>query len=152
MPTITSFKMSAKSLPIGAIKAACFGLSLCLLLAHSPKSVAASAVDKCETKKQSSIVYMRCLDKQIAKVDEQRLLWGNNIIFALEEHKKNSGQGGALRLFKKSQKSYTKHAENNCRWQYLSLMPDPTASAIKYKQCLVQMGEKRVEELKQASK
>ena len=121
-------------------------------MAFSPSLFAADAVAACDDKKQTSIVYMRCLDQQLAKLDEQRLLWGNNIIFALEEHNNRSGQGGALRLFKKSQQSYTKHAENNCRWQYLRLLPDPTSSAIKYKQCLVQMGEKRVEELKLAAK
>lgn len=119
---------------------------------YSADSHSSNALKQCETKKQTSVVYMRCLDSQIAKIDEQRSLWGNNIIFILEEYKKNSGQGGALRIFKKSQKSYTTHAENNCRWQYLRLMPDPTSSAIKYKQCLIQMGEKRIEELKRASK
>ena len=142
--SITPLKLITKALPMT--------LLVCFFITDTKAAFASTALTYCETKNQTSIVYMRCLDRQIAKLDEERLLWGNDIIFALEEQKKNSGQGGALRLFKKSQQSYTKHAENHCRWQYLRLMPDPTASAIKYKQCLVQMGEKRVEELKLASK
>ena len=114
---------------------------------------ASTVLEQCSSAKKTSISYLRCLDRQIELLDSKRKLWGNNVIFMLEERNKNSGRkGGALRIFKKSQKSYVKHSENNCRWQYINLLPDPTSSAIKYKECMIMMGENRVTELQSVVK
>lgn len=112
----------------------------------------AATIEQCQQQNQTSVVYLRCLDTQLAKTNQQRILWENNLIFILEETIELNGRSGALRLFKKSIQSYHRHAENYCRWQYQLLLPDPTSSAITYKQCLIKMGNNKIIELKASAK
>ena len=119
-------------------------LALFLSLAVS----ASPMLKQCAPTKDSTVEYMRCLDSKTEQLNNQILAWSNSKIFELEEMTKSTGRSGALTVFKKSQKSFTQYLEQNCRWQYLILLPDTTSSAIKYKECIVEMSEQRIIELK----
>lgn len=127
-------------------------LPLLLLMAFSLPStplLASDRVNECAANRDTSVAYLRCLDRQLSALDRDMTLWNNNKIFALEKIAKNTGRKDVLHLFKKAQKSFIKYREHNCRWQYLQLIPDTTAGAIRYKECMVEMAEVRVTELKQ---
>lgn len=127
-------------------------LSALLLCTLSPALWGSAMVQQCESARESSVTYLRCLDRKLAQLDRALVLWGNNIIINLEEKIKTTGRTDSLRIFKKSQKSFAKYAEQHCRWQYVVLLPDGTAGARKYKECLVMMTEVRVNELKVVAK
>ena len=126
--------------------------ALLLVALAAPASASASQMlTNCESDRDTSVAYLRCLDKQIQTLNRDITLWGNNMVFELEEISKKNGRSDALRLFKKSQKTFTKYVEQNCRWQFLVLLPDRTSAAIKYKTCMIEMSEARVIELKRVS-
>ena len=122
-----------------------------LLITFTAPTSASQMLTRCESDRDTSVAYLRCLDKQIQTLNRDITLWGNNMVFALEEISQKTGRSDALRLFKKSQKTFTKYVEQNCRWQFLVLLPDRSSSAIKYKACVIQMSEARVIELKRVS-
>ncbi len=122
-----------------------------LFVALAAPASASQVLTRCESERDTAVAYLRCLDKQIQILNREVDLWGNNMIFALEERSKQSGRSDALRLFKKSQRTFTQYVEHNCRWQFLVLLPDTTSSAIKYKTCTIEMSEARVVELKRVS-
>lgn len=120
-----------------------------MLVQFCAPTFATSMVQQCAQHRESSVEYMRCLDRKIESLKNAIKLWGNNKIIELEEMTKITGRKAALKGFKKSQKSFAIYAEQNCRWQYIALLPDTTSSAIKFKECTVEMSEARVIELKQ---
>jgi uncharacterized protein YecT (DUF1311 family) len=122
-----------------------------LLVSLSAPASASQMLTRCESDRDTSVAYLRCLDRQIQTLNRHIDLWGNNMIFALEEISKKNGRSDALRLFKKSQKTFTKYVEQNCRWQFLVLLPDRTSAAIKFKTCMIEMSGARVVELKRVS-
>jgi uncharacterized protein YecT (DUF1311 family) len=122
-----------------------------LVVALATPVSASQVLTRCESDRDTSVAYLRCLDKQIQKLNRDITLWGNNMVFALEEKSKTNGRSDSLRLFKKSQKTFSKYVEQNCRWQFLVLLPDRTSAAIKYKTCAIEMSKARVIELKRVS-
>ena len=131
------------------MKKICFAL---LLVVFSSPLFAADLFKQCADARENGVEYLRCLDRQIKSVQDKVKLWGNNKLFEIEELSKTTGRRDALHLFKKSQKSFTKHVENNCRWQYLLLLPDTTAAAIIYKECVIKMNHIRAAELRALAK
>lgn len=129
-----------------------FLLFAVIAMLGSAKSLASEGLTDCASSRESAVGYLRCLDRRIERLNNDITLWGNNKIFELEGVSKLTGRTDALSLFKKAQKSFHKYRENNCRWQYLLLLPDITAGAISYKECFIKMSETRVAELKQLGK
>ncbi|MFT5161620.1 MAG: hypothetical protein ACI9FJ_000185 [Alteromonadaceae bacterium] len=115
------------------------------------QTVNADELSDCAPKRDTSVQYLRCLDIKITSLDNNITLWGNNIIFKLEKKVKDTGRKDTLHLFKKTQKSFTKYKEHHCRWRYVMRLPDTTAGAVIYKECMVQMSQTRVRLLKQLS-
>ncbi len=129
-------------------------ISFLLLIVFSlltKPAIAAGSLTQCAQSRESSVEYLRCLDRKLSALNNEITLWNNNKIFALEAKAKDTGRKDVLHLFKKAQKSFTKYRENNCRWQYLEQIPDTTAGAISYKECLVEMSRIRVQQLKKVS-
>lgn len=123
-------------------------LTGCLSVLPSAPSSASQMLEQCNDNRATSVEYLRCLDKKISTLDSDLILWRNNKVLQLEKAAENTGRTDTIRIFKKTQKSFETYRENNCKWQYLTLMPDTTAGAIIYKECMVAMTEERVNQLK----
>ncbi|MFT4926782.1 MAG: hypothetical protein ACI8WB_002881 [Phenylobacterium sp.] len=123
----------------------------CFMLLPS-LAFAADGVKQCASSRDTAIDYLRCLDRKMNALESDLTLWGNSHIFALEAKSKVTGRRDTMHVFKKAQKSFVKYREHNCRWQYLSMIPDTSAGAIRYKECMIDMSQTRVESLKRLSK
>lgn len=123
-----------------------------LLCLASISSAQADTLTACDGNRGSQVEYMRCLDRQIANLESQIKLWENNKLYQLEELSKLSGRKDAISTFKKSSKTFATFADQHCRWQYVTLLPDTFAAARKYKECTVEVFNQRVVDLKKVSK
>ncbi len=112
----------------------------------------AEGLEACDGSRSSQVEYMRCLDRQIGTLENQMKLWENNKLYELEELEKVTGRKDAIATFKKSVKSFATFADQHCRWQYVTLLPDTFAAARKYKECSVGIFHQRVVQLKKLSK
>lgn len=104
------------------------------------------SVEECNKEELSDIAYSRCLDGIKERADRELQTWINNQVFILEEVAIKTGRYSALNMFKRSQSDFIKFRENNCRWQYLALSPDPRASTA-FKQCYIRATNTRINEL-----
>ena len=119
-----------------------------LLSSHAmAKGGIASCVEKMTTTDDIS----RCLDSAKEKKDRELQTWVNNQTFILEDLAANNGRHASLNMFKRSQRNFISYRENNCRWQYLVLAPDPHA-AVAFKKCYITLTQYRIEELASLNK
>ncbi|SEL26801.1 Uncharacterized conserved protein YecT, DUF1311 family [Colwellia chukchiensis] len=105
----------------------------------------------CEQENVSPAQASSCLDTLQSKVDQELKTWLNNQQFLLEALAAETGRRGALKIFKRAQRSFTKYREDSCRWQYLSLA-STQAAAIAYKKCYIKLTQARIDELSQLNK
>lgn len=126
-------------------------LSNCILavtLLFSSTLMAKSTVSACESTFDSAAEISRCLDGIREKKDRELQTWINNQTFILEELALHNGRRTSLDMFKRSQRNFISYRENNCRWQYLVIAPDPSAS-VAYKKCYITLTQDRITELAQ---
>ncbi|TMM43286.1 lysozyme inhibitor LprI family protein [Colwellia ponticola] len=118
---------------------------LCSLLITLPVQ-AAKTIEECQTQvpeQSSSAAMSRCLDSVIAFVDRELQTWINLHSFNLEEKALIHGPNAALKIFKRSQSSFITYRENDCRWQYLAILPN-TGADLAYKTCYVLLSKSRI--------
>lgn len=117
----------------------------------SSNVMAKNTIASCEEKMATTDDISRCFDSVKEKKDRELQTWVNNQTFILEELAANNGRHASLNMFKRSQRNFISYRENNCRWQYLVLAPDPHASAA-YKKCYITLTQYRIEELASLNK
>ncbi len=120
---------------------------ICLLYSLATPAMAAESLKQCN--KETSIKKKsRCFDVIIEKVDRELQTWINSQTFNLEELALRTGRKSALSMFKRAQNDFIRFRENNCRWQYLAISPDISASNA-YKKCYIILTKNRIKELSQ---
>lgn len=122
-------------------------LCICLFATNQAN---AKSIEDCSAKVEDNIEYSRCLDSVKESVDRELQTWVNNQVFVLEEFALKTGRKSAISMFRRSQSNFIKYRENNCRWQYLAISPNPKASAI-YKKCYIKTSQSRIKELSEIS-
>lgn len=125
-------------------------LTTLFFLVFSTQATAA-ALEACDKSRNSQVEYMRCLDRQIATLESQMKLWENSKLYELDELAKSTGRKDAITTFKKSVTSFATFADQHCRWQYVTLLPDTFAAARKFKECTVEVFFHRVRDLKKVA-
>lgn len=118
-----------------------------LLYSLATPAIAAKSLNQCE-KENSVKNKSRCFDVIIEKVDRELQTWLNSQAFNLEELALQTGRKSALSMFKRAQNDFIRFRENNCRWQYLAISPDISASNA-YKKCYIILTKNRIKELSQ---
>jgi len=117
-------------------------------LAFSVNTCAAKKIQDCEQSEQSRIAHSQCLDRKIDAIDRELQTWINNQTFVLEELAQTTGRHSSLEMFRRSQRNFTTYRENNCRWQYLYVLPNVDAAPA-YKKCYILLSRNRIKELSQ---
>ena len=117
----------------------------------SCNAMAKDTIASCEEKMTATDDISRCFDSVKEKKDRELQTWVNNQSFILEELAANNGRHASLNMFKRSQRNFISYRENNCRWQYLVLAPDPRAAAA-FKKCYITLTQYRIEELASLNK
>ena len=112
----------------------------------SSTAMAKETITSCETKMTTATEISRCLDGIKEKKDRELQTWVNNQTFILEELAADTGRHASLNMFKRSQRNFISYRENNCRWQYLVVGPDPSAASA-FKSCYITLTQYRIEEL-----
>ena len=123
-------------------------LTLCLLSSSATFAYQPKNTRDCSDKEADPKALSQCLDIVKTFSDKELTTWINNQTFILEEFAKASGRQAALKVFKRSQRDFIAYRENHCRWQYLHLSPDKTATPA-YKKCYIQITKNRIAELSQ---
>lgn len=108
-----------------------------LLLVIAP--LAAAQQTDCQSQRQMSIAYSRCLDQQLDNLQRELQTWENSHSLHLEELAAKTGRKEPLMNFSKSRKSFAAYSTEHCRWQYLALIPDSQAGATLYKECMLEL-------------
>ena len=108
-----------------------------------------SAATNCNQSTSSHVEYMQCLDQQLDDKKRELTSWENNHLFKLEEQASTTGRQDVLKLFNKSRQTFSLYTEQDCRWQFLSLLPDSQAASMLFKQCQLRHLNQRIELLKQ---
>jgi hypothetical protein len=106
-------------------------------------------VKECKNKFGNTIAYSTCLDSVLSDKARKVKTWEKSINLKLQEAVSINGRRDAVVLFKKSSQSFKKFTEDNCKWQYLSLLPDINVAANMSKECHVFMTVQRIHELQQ---
>ncbi len=117
----------------------------------SSTAMAKDTIKSCETNMTTATEISRCLDGIKEKKDRELQTWVNNQSFILEELAASTGRHASLNMFKRSQDNFISYRENNCRWQYLVIAPDPSAASA-YKTCYITLTQYRIEELASLNK
>lgn len=99
----------------------------------------------CQSQRQFSIAYSRCLDQKLENLQRELLTWENNHLLQLEDIAAKSGRKEPLVNFRKSRKSFKTYSTEHCRWQYLALVPDSQAGATLYKECMLDLLQGQIE-------
>lgn len=107
------------------------------------------AQQACDQATLNKVDYMQCLDQQLEQTKRELTTWENNHLFKLEEQANSSGRQDGLKLFNKARQSFTLYTEQDCRWQFISKLPDNNAASALYKQCQLYHLKQRIELLKQ---
>lgn len=107
---------------------------------------AQKALTECEAMKPTSDEHSRCLDVVKKGLERELQTWVNNHIFNLEEKALVTGRYSALKMFKRSQNDFITFRDNDCRWQYLAISPEPGADSA-YKKCYIIVTQSRIDEL-----
>jgi hypothetical protein len=108
-----------------------------------------SAQQACDPGSLNKVDYMQCLDQQLEQTRRELTTWENNHLFKLEEQAASSGRQDGLKLFNKARQTFTLYTEQDCRWQFIGLLPDNNAASATYKQCQLFHIKQRIELLKQ---
>jgi uncharacterized protein YecT (DUF1311 family) len=116
------------------------------LIVFSSSAMAKNTMLDCEEKTATTTELSRCLDNVKEKKDRELQTWVNNQTFILEELVASNGRRATINMFKRSQRDFISYRENNCRWQYLVVAPDPSAASA-YKKCYITLTQYRIEEL-----
>ena len=101
--------------------------------------------DGCDNEKTTNLSYLRCLDSKIVLEKRTVEMWTNKILIDLEKKQNETGNLQLLRVFKRAEQEFDKYVEDNCRWRYLSRLPDTIAAAIAFKRCEVYSVQKQIE-------
>ena len=136
------------------IKELTHGFSLCALALIVSLPVLANkitTIEQCDKKSLKNIDFSFCLDQVKEHAERELTTWINNQTFALEELKKQTGRTAALAIFKRSQTTFEKYREDNCRWQYLQISP-ATGADTAYKSCYIRLTQARSQELAQLNR
>lgn len=107
------------------------------------------ATAACERGKPSHTEYMQCLDQQLVQIKRELTSWENNHLFQLEEQAASTGRKDGLKLFNKARQSFELYTEQDCRWQFISKLPNDDAAGASYKECQLFHFKQRIELLKQ---
>ncbi len=92
-----------------------------------------------------------CLDNVRSRTEKELVIWVNNQTFVLDTIKQETGKGAALKLFKRSMNRFNTYREDNCRWQYLTIVPAKGAD-IAYKKCYIELTQTKINELSKLSR
>lgn len=103
----------------------------------------------CKSKFGNKVAYSTCLDSVLSDKIRELNTWQKSINLKLQEIASFNGRRDTMVLFKKSSRMFEKFKESNCKWQYLSLLPDIYAAGNMSKECHIFMTVKRIHELKQ---
>ena len=106
-------------------------------------------IKRCKSKFGSEVAYSTCLDSVLSDKIRELKTWHKSIDLKLQEISSYNGRRDAMVLFKKSSQTFDKFKENNCKWQYLSLLPDIYAAGNMSKECHIYMTIQRINELRQ---
>jgi len=117
---------------------------LFLLVLTASVPVAAEQTD-CQSQRQFSIAYSRCLDQQLENLQRELQTWENNHVLQLEDIATKSGRKEPLLNFRKSRKSFKTYSTEHCRWQYLAMVPDSQAAATLYKECMLELMQGQID-------
>ena len=101
---------------------------------------------ECENKDQVTEEKSKCFDTLQSELDRELQTWVNNHAFNLEEKALVTGRYSALKMFKRSQNDFITFRDNDCRWQYLAISPEPGAN-LAYKKCYILVTQTRINEL-----
>lgn len=108
-------------------------------------------VNVCKTKFDDKVNYSACLDTVHTSKVRELEIWQKNIVFKLQEVAEINGRRDAITLFKSTSKEFEQFKNKNCKWQYLSMLPDASIAANMSKECHIYMTIQRTNELKQLS-
>ena len=103
----------------------------------------------CKSKFGNKVAYSTCLDGVLSDKTRELKTWQKSINLKLQELTSFNGRRDTMVLFKKSSRAFEKFKENNCKWQYLSLLPDIYTAGNMSKECHIYMTIERIHELKQ---
>lgn len=126
-------------------------LILASTLLVSNAVMAKESIKTCQEKMKTIVDISRCLDGVKAHKERELQTWVNNQTFILENLAMNTGRRTALDLFKRSQKNFINYRENSCRWQYVAVVPDPSAATV-FKKCFITLTKYRIDELANLNK
>lgn len=130
------------------LKLLCLSSAFLLTPANSAEH---KTIDACETKLKSEESISQCFDGIRDRKDRELQTWINNQTFILEELAQNTGRRAALNMFKRAQRNFNTYRENNCRWHYLAISPNPGASNA-FKKCYIRITQNRINELGNTNK
>lgn len=106
-------------------------------------------VKNCKSRFENKVSYSTCLDSALSEKVRVLNTWKESLNLKLKEVTSYNGRRDAIVLLKKSNQAFEKFKENNCKWQYLSLLPDINDAANMSKECHIYMTIQRINELKQ---
>lgn len=106
----------------------------------------------CQTKFDDKVNYSACLDSVLVKKQRELSTWNKSMNFKLQEVAELNGRKDAITLFSSSQQEFERFKNKNCKWQYLTLLPDTHIAANMTKECEIYMTIQRTNELKHMSK
>ncbi|GHB76427.1 hypothetical protein GCM10008107_27420 [Psychrosphaera saromensis] len=106
-------------------------------------------VKHCQSKFSDNVTYSTCLDSVLTTKKRELETWQTDMETKL---KKVTSRTDALSLFAASSQEFEQFKNKNCKWQYLTFLPDVESAVNMSKECQVYMTIQRINELKQLSK
>lgn len=106
-------------------------------------------VKDCQSKFSDNVTYSTCLDSLLSTKTRELETWQTDMQTKLKEV---TSRLDVLPLFEKSNKEFEQFKNKNCKWQYLTFLPDVESAVNMSKECQVYMTIQRINELKQLSK
>ncbi|GAB2994334.1 hypothetical protein GCM10027050_09530 [Psychrosphaera aestuarii] len=95
--------------------------------------------------------YSLCLDAAYVQVERELMTWETNVEIILRDLNKAETGNDPIALYKSSVRLFEKYKKATCKWQYISMLPDVTASISLAKECEIYMTKDRIEKLKELS-
>lgn len=106
-------------------------------------------VKNCQSKFSDNVTYSTCLDSVLSTKTRELETWQTDMETKIREV---TSRRDALSLFEKSSEEFEQFKNKNCKWQYLTFLPDVESAVNMSKECQVYMTIQRINELKQLSK
>lgn len=110
-----------------------------------------SEISACQQRHQDRIDYSRCLDHVQSQYERMHKTIQNDIIFKLSNNEDGNNKSEAIMVFRNSIKTWEKHRNKHCQWQYLALLPDVASASIVVKECQIVTTVQSIENLKEIS-